>query len=188
MKKANILLADGFEEIEGLMCVDLMRRAGIEVTMVSIKNSTDIKGARNINVVADSVISEMSDDADMLILPGGMPGTNYLKESAEVKDAILRFLNAGKYLAAICAAPTVYGEMGLLKGKKATCYPGLESGLIGAEWTGEDVKVAVDGQFITSRGVGTAADFALKLIEILISRDKAEEIASSVVYRLEEGN
>lgn len=186
MKKANILLADGFEEIEGLMCVDLMRRAGIEVTMVSIYDRVEIRGARNINVVADTVISKMSDDADMLILPGGMPGTNYLKESAEVKAAILKYLEADKYLAAICAAPTVYGEMGLLKGKKATCYPGLESSLIGAEWTGENVKVAVDGQFITSRGVGTAADFALKLIEILDSREKAEQIATSVVYKMEE--
>ena len=182
MSKAYILLADGFEEVEGLTAVDLMRRAGIEVVMASIKDDVNITGARGIKVIADTTIDEIDADADMLILPGGMPGTNYLKQSDKVKDMILRYNEAGKYLAAICAAPTVYGEMGLLRGKKATCYPGLEAGLLDAMWPGESETVVRDGQFITSRGVGTAIDFALELITVLIDDKKAEEIAKSVVY------
>ena len=99
-----------------------------------------------------------------------------------VKNAINAYNEAGKYLAAICAAPTVFGEMGLLRGKKATCYPGLEAGLIDAMLPGEDKKVIVDDKFITSRGLGTAIEFALKLIEILIDAKKADEIAKSIVY------
>ena len=109
----------------------------------------------------------------MLILPGGMPGTNYLRDSEKVRDAILKYNEQGKYLAAICAAPTIYGEMGLLKGKKATCYPGMEDGLKGATFTGDYASVAVDGNFITSRGVGTAIDFSLALIEILLRAKKS---------------
>ena len=165
MKKAYIFLADGFEEVEGLTAVDLLRRAGIEVVMVSIKDDVNIKGARGINVVADTTISESLTDADMVILPGGMPGTNYLKASDEVKNLVNAYNDAGKYVAAICAAPTVFGEMGILQGKKATCYPGLEHGLLGAMLPGEDYSVVQDGNIITSRGVGTAIDFALKLIE-----------------------
>ena len=182
MSKAYMLMANGFEEIEGLMCVDLMRRAGIDIKMVSITDEKNITGARGIEVVTDMLISEIDSEADMLILPGGMPGTNYLKASEAVKTAVLDYEAKGKYLAAICAAPTVFGEMGLLKGKKATCYPGLEAGLVGAEAITDGTKVIVDGKFITSRGLGTAIDFALKLIEILIDKNKSEEIASSVVY------
>ena len=182
MKKVYILLADGFEEIEGLTVVDLMRRAGIDITMVSIKDDLNITGARGIKVIADMLIKDMDYDGDMLVLPGGMPGTNHLKESEAVREAILSYKKSGKYLAAICAAPTVFGGMGLLKGLSATCYPGLEDGLEGSDWPGESEKVVVDGQFITSRGLGTAIDFALKLIALLIDDNKAAEIAKSVVY------
>lgn len=182
MNKVYILLADGFEEIEGLTVVDLMRRAGIDITMVSIKDDLNITGARGIKVIADMLIKDMEYDGNMLVLPGGMPGTNYLKESSAVKDAILNYKEAGKYLAAICAAPTIFGEMGLLRDIKATCYPGLEAGLTGALWPGENEKVIHDGQFITSRGLGTAIDFALKLISVLKDNNKAAEIAKSVVY------
>lgn len=183
MSKVYILLADGFEEIEGLTAVDLMRRAGIDITMVSIKDTVDIQGARGINVVADTTLDNISDDGDMVILPGGMPGTTHLKESVAVREMVLKYVDEGKYVAAICAAPTVLGELDLLRGKKATCYPGLEAGLKDAMWPGESAKVCVDGQFITSRGVGTAIDFALKLIEILIDKKKADEIAASIVYK-----
>ena len=182
MSKAYIFIADGFEEIEGLMCVDLMRRAGIEVKMFSIKDDKNVTGARGIHVVTDAVIDEIDDSADLLILPGGMPGTNYLNESDKVKKAILDYDSKDKYLAAICAAPMVFGGMGLLKGKKATCYPGMEEKLIGADILTDGSPVAVDGRYITSRGLGTAIDFALKLIEILCGKNKSEEIAASVVY------
>ncbi len=183
MSKAYILLADGFEEVEAFTPVDLMRRAGVEVVCASITDKKEVTGARKINALADITIDEVGDDGDMLILPGGMPGTNYLKESSKVQALVRKYNETGKYLAAICAAPTVFGAMGLLSGKKATCYPGMEDGLTGAEWTGEDVNVAVDGRFITSRGVGTAIDFSLSLIEILVSKEKADNIANAVVYK-----
>ena len=183
MSKVYVLLANGFEEIEGLTPVDLMRRAGIEVVMASITDSLQITGARGIKVTADMLLSDIADEADMVILPGGMPGTTNLKESSEVRSMVQKYYDAGKYIAAICAAPTVFGDMGLLNGKKATCYPGLEAGLNGAMWPGEGESVVVDGNIITSRGVGTAIDFALKLIEILIDEDKADSIGASVVYK-----
>ena len=182
MNKVYILLANGFEEIEGLTCVDLMRRAGIEIEMASITGSLTVKGARGITVTADSQLQDIADDGAMVILPGGMPGTNYLKESKPVRDMVTAYYESGRYVAAICAAPTVFGDMGILRGKKATCYPGMEAGLIGAEWPGETETVVVDGNIITSRGLGTAIDFALKLIELLIDKDKADAIAKSVVY------
>ena len=183
MSKVYVLLADGFEEIEGLTVVDLLRRAGIEVVLASIKDTTDIKGARGINVVADELLSDIKDSADMVVLPGGMPGTNYLKESPAVRDMVQSYSDNGKYIAAICAAPTVFGDMGLLNGKKATCYPGLEPGLKGAMWPGEGESVVQDGKIITSRGLGTAIDFSLKLIEVLKDSKKADDIAQSVVYK-----
>jgi len=181
MSKVYVLLADGFEEVEGLTVVDLLRRAGVEVRTVSIKQDVSVMGSHKINVIADTTLDYIHGDADMVVLPGGLTGTNNLKNSAEVDELIRRFDKEGKYLAAVCAAPTVYGEKGLLKGKKATCYPGMEDGLVGAEWT-ED-SVAVDGNYITSRGLGTSIDFALKLVELLVSKDKADEIAHKIVYR-----
>ncbi len=183
MSKVLVLLAEGFEEIEALTPVDLLRRAGIEVVTASITDDRMVMGSHAIPVMADTTIGDLTETADVLFLPGGLKGTNNLKESAEVAAIIRDYLDKGKYLTAICAAPTVYGLMGLLEGKKATCYPGNEDKLLGAEWTGEDVNVAVDGQFITSRGMGTSIDFALKLIEILISKEKADELAAKVVYR-----
>ena len=178
-----ILMADGFEEIEGIMVVDLLRRARIDIKMVSIHDRLEIVSSHNVPIKTDMLISEMPEDAEMIVLPGGLKGTNNLKASEEVKNVILRQNEKGGYLAAICAAPTVYGMLGLLKGKKATCYPGLEDGLIGAEWTGDDVTVAVDGNFITSRSLATSVDFALTIIEILKDKETADKVAAGVVYR-----
>ncbi|MCR5214859.1 MAG: DJ-1/PfpI family protein [Eubacterium sp.] len=183
MGKVYILLADGFEEIEGLTCVDLMRRAGIDIEMISVSDSLTVKGARGISVLADGYLKDVGLEGDMVILPGGMPGTNNLKENESVRIIVRAYHEAGKYVAAICAAPTVLAYMGLLEGRKATCYPGLEDKLTGAEWPGESLSVVVDENIITSRGLGTAIDFALKLIELLIDKDKADEIAKSVVYK-----
>ena len=155
MSKVVVLLAEGFEDVEAVAPIDLLRRAGVEVITASITDERVVLSSHGIPVTADTTISELSGTADMLFLPGGLKGTNHLKASEKVKEMILSYLEEKKYLTAICAAPTVYGEMGLLKGKKATCYPGNEAKLLGAEWTGEDVSVAVDGQFITSRGLGT---------------------------------
>ena len=185
MSKVYILMADGFEEIEGITVVDLLRRARIDIKMVSITDTLKVVTSHNIEIKADILLSDIINEgeqemADMLVLPGGMKGTNNLKASAEVDSLIRKYQVAGKYLAAVCAAPTVYGEKGLLEGKKATCYPGLEDGLVGAVKMKDNV--VVDGQFITSRGFGTSIDFGLKMIELLISAEKAQEIGTQIVY------
>ncbi len=183
MSKVVVLLAEGFEEVEAIAPVDLLRRAKVEVVTASITEDRVVLGSHKVPVTADTTLSELSETADALFLPGGLGGTNRLKASTDVAALILRYLAEGKYLTAICAAPTVYGQMGLLSGKKATCYPGMEDQLNSAEWTGDQVPVAVDGQFVTSRGMGTSVDFALKLIELLESPELAREIADRVVYR-----
>ena len=182
MSKVCIFLADGFEEIEGLMVVDLLRRAGVDVTMVSIMGRLLVAGRSRIEVKADCLFEDMNgfEDVDMLVLPGGMPGTTYLEEYAPLRELLLSFDKQGKKIAAICAAPSVFGKMGLLKGRKATCYPGMEEFLLEAELTADEV--AVDGNVTTSRGLGTALVFSLKLIEQLEGTQTAEKVAKSVVF------
>lgn len=181
-KEICVFLADGFEEIEGLTVVDLLRRAGIEVTTVSITGQLMIHGAHGINVQADKLFEEVKyEEQDMAVLPGGMPGTIHLGEHQGVRDVLEQFYKKEKYIAAICAAPTVFGKLGMLSGRKATCYPGMEEGLTGAEAVRE--SVVVSDFVITSRGLGTAIDFSLKLIELLLDKEKAAEIRKSVVYQ-----
>lgn len=181
MSKVYIFLADGFEDIEGLTVVDLMRRAGIDIETVSIKNSREITTSHNITMYTDRIFEGTDfSDADMLVLPGGMPGTKYLGEYAPLKELLLEFYEKGGKVAAICAAPSIFGFLGFLKNRKATAYPSFMNSLEGAE-TVED-QVVVDGNVTTSRGLGTAIPFALSLIEQLLGKEKAEEIAESVVY------
>lgn len=181
-KSIGVFLADGFEEIEGLTVVDLCRRAGIDVKMTSITGNLTIVGGHNIELIADELFEKTDFAAlDMVVLPGGMGGTNALKAHEGAQEVVREFLAQDKYVAAICAAPTVFGQMGILEGKKAICYPGLEEQLTGAVVTMD--SVVQDGKIITSRGLGTAIDFSLAIIENLISAEKAEEIAKSVVYR-----
>lgn len=180
-KAIGVFLADGFEEIEGLTVVDLCRRAGIDVRMTSVTGSLAVTGGHGIELKADELFEDTDFGAlDMVVLPGGLQGTNTLKAHEGVQDIIREFLANDKYIAAICAAPTVFGKMGILEGRKAICYPGLEENLTGAVVTME--SVVQDGRIITSRGLGTAIDFALAIIENLIDAQKAEEIAGSVVY------
>ena len=176
-----ILLAEGFEEVEALTPVDLLRRAGIETKLVGVTGKT-VCGARGISVVTDLGMDEIDlSSADMLVLPGGMPGTTNLYADNRVTDAVRTMADADKYVAAICAAPSIIlGGMGLLEGRKATCYPGMEDGMKGAEAV--KTTCVTDGKFITSCGVGGALDFACALITALAGREKADEIASSVVY------
>lgn len=182
MKKVSVFLAEGFEEIEGLTVVDLLRRAGIEVTTVSVTEELLVRGSHNIPVKADCLFEEADiDGQDMLVLPGGMPGTKNLAAHEGLVEALGRFYREEKYVAAICAAPTVFGELGFLNGREAVCYPGMEEKLLGAV-VGE-TAVAVSGHVITSRGLGTAIDFALRLIEALAGASAAEQIAQSVVYQ-----
>ena len=181
MKQVKVFLADGFEEIEGLTVVDLLRRAGLSVSAVSITKELLVHGAHEIDVIADEVFEKVDfSGVDMLVLPGGMPGTNHLKAHEGLKRLLREFDQQQKYIGAICAAPGVLGEMDLLKGRRATSYPSVEGELKGAQVVRE--AVVTDGHFITSRGLGTAIDFSLALITVLIDEQKAAEIGASVVY------
>lgn len=181
MKRVYLFLADGFEEIEGLTVVDLMRRAGIDVVTVSVMGKKEITGSRKIVVQADALWEESCfEDADMLVLPGGEPGTTRLESFAPLCELVKNFSAKGGEIAAICAAPRIFAGLGLLEGKKATSYPSVMERLKGAERTEE--PVAVDGNITTSRGLGTAIDFALVLIGKLKGMEKAEEIGKSIVY------
>lgn len=185
MNKVYIFLADGFEEIEALTVVDLLRRAGIEAPMVSIKEDKMVTGSHSISVQADLLLSEVKGTlADAAVLPGGMPGTINLLECEPLMEMVLGLHAAGSYVAAICAAPSILAAIGLLDGKKATSYPGFEEKMTMAEYVYE--PVVQDGKIITSRGLGTAIDFALRIIENLLGADKAQEISDSIIYRLDE--
>ena len=181
MKKVSIFLAEGFEEVEGLTAVDLLRRAGAEVTMAAVGESLDVTGSHGIQVKADRLLDvEEERKADLLVLPGGQPGTKNLNGCSVLLELLKEFDQEGKKIAAICAAPTVLGGAGLLEGRKATCYPSCEDGLKGAQICKD--RVVVDGHVTTSRGVGTAIPFALSLIEQLYNKEKAEEIRKSIIY------
>ncbi len=181
MKKAYLFFATGFEEVEALTVVDILRRGGVDCKTVSVTGDYDVTSSHAVTVRADLLFEEQGlKDGDMLILPGGIPGTPNLKAHAGLDKLIRQYHEAGKYLAAVCAAPTVYGEKGLLQGRKATCFPGMESGLVGAEHR-ED-KVVCDGQFITSRGMGTCIDFGLTLLAKLTDEANAQTIGQKIVY------
>ncbi len=181
MSKVNIFFATGYEEVEALTVVDLLRRAGIETDMISVMGDLNVTSSHNVTVKMDRLFEQADENADMLVLPGGMPGTTNLAQHKGLADMINRFNEAGKYIAAICAAPTVYGKMGLLEGKNATCFPGMESDLRGANKLTD--KVVIDGNVITSRGLGTAIDFGLALVALLKGIGTAEELASKIVYK-----
>lgn len=181
MSKVYVFLADGFEEIEGLTVVDILRRAGVETTMVSVMEGLTVTGAHKIAVQADNMIQDMDfEQADMLVLPGGMPGTLHLGACKQLTDQVVRFYKEGRKVAAICAAPSVLGDLGVLKGKKACCYPGFEDRLAGAEVVFEEV--AADGNVTTSRGMGTAIPFALELVRQLVSEEKAQALKDGIIY------
>ena len=181
MKTAYLFFATGFEEVEALTVVDLLRRGGVDCKTVSVTGDYDVTGAHGITIRADLLFDETDlTKGDMLILPGGMPGTTNLKAHAGLTRLIEQYPGEGKYLVAVCAAPTVYGEMGLLEGKNATCYPGMEEGLIGANKLTD--SVVQDGQFITSRGMGTCIDFGLKLLALLTDEANAKVTGTRIVY------
>lgn len=174
-----MFLAEGFEEIEALCPLDLLRRAGVDIKTVGI-GSKNICGAHGIGVVADMSDNEIFNSAaDMIILPGGMPGTLNLEASAVVSDAIDVAISSGSYIAAICAAPSILGKRGLLAGKEAICYPGFEDKLLGAKIS--EKRVVVDGKIITAAGMGVALEFGLSLVAILCGKEKADALRKGVI-------
>lgn len=172
-----LLLAEGFEEIEALFPLDILRRGGVEVCTVGV-GGREICGAHGISVIADTTIEEAAEIPEMLILPGGMPGSVNLDESGEVDSLIARTVKAGGHLAAICAAPFVLGKRGLLAGHAAVCYPGFEDKLIDADYRA-NARVVTDGNITTAVGMGAASEFGLELLSILMGEEVARKVAGS---------
>ncbi len=186
MSKLAIFLADGFEEIEGLTVVDICRRARLDIDTVSIKDTKDVVTSHGIPLTTDLLLSELNfDEYDILILPGGLKGTNNLEDCEPLKKAVQDFVAKDKYIAAICAAPRIFGHLGLLQGKKATSYPTFESHLEGADVT--SAGVTRDGKIITGRSMAYSVPFALTIAEIFAGKEVAQKVASDIVYTGEFG-
>lgn len=181
MSRLGIFFADGCEEIEGLAVVDIIRRAKMEITAISVTGKPEVTGSHNISFWTDALFEDVDfDELDGIILPGGMPGTLNLGAHAGVTEQVKEFAKAGKLVAAICAAPSVLGACGVLEGKKATCHPGFEEKLTGAVTT-ED-NVVTDGNVITSRGMGTVIDFGLAIVSYFGTEELVEDVKKHLVY------
>lgn len=181
-KRVGIFFAAGFEEIEALTVVDLLRRAGIEALCISIDNEKQVTGSHNITVLMDTGIDMLDfDSLDMIVCPGGMPGTKRLEACTKLTDKIKEFYNQGKKIAAICAAPMIFGHMGLLEGKTACIFPGMEAELKGAKVVYDNVVSAEN--VITSRGMGTAIAFGLQIVAVFLGENAAQELAKKIVYQ-----
>ncbi len=181
MPKVIVPLADGFEEIEAMAIIDILRRAGIEVTVAGL-HSALIESARHVKVAPDTTIDTITaDDFDMIILPGGQPGSDNLNASGEVKNLIRDFHRKGKLTGAICAAPYVLANAGVLEGRRATAYPSYSEKLGGAIY--QDKTVVEDGNIMTSKGPGTAICFALAIVEKLVGREKANAVKEAMLIK-----
>lgn len=181
MTEVYVFMAEGLEEVECLATVDVLIRGGINVTLVSIGDRRDVTGSHGFRIMANKKLEEVDlEEADVLFLPGGMPGTKNLRECKKLCDGLLEANQKGRRIAAICAAPSILGELLILKGKKATCYPGYEDRLIGAEHT--DTGVVTDGNITTARGLGYALDLGIELLRILKGEETALKVKASIQY------
>jgi 4-methyl-5(b-hydroxyethyl)-thiazole monophosphate biosynthesis len=179
MPKALVTLADGFEEIEAITIIDVLRRGDIEVMTAGL-DSIVVTGSHQITIMADQILQHVTaSDYDLLVLPGG-PGTKQLREDPRIMAIVKDQVAAGKLTAAVCAAPVVLSDAGVLKDKRATSFPSTESEMHVAEYVYE--PVVVDGKIVTSRGPGTVMAFALKLVELLQGKPIADKLAESMVY------
>ena len=180
MKSAVILLAQGFEEVEAVTPIDFLRRAGIQVKTLAVGGQRMVEGGHSIVIRADGLIEDFTGIADIVVLPGGGIGSQNLAGSKVVAELILSFQAQGRLVSAICAAPAVVlFPLGLLEGRRFTCYPGMEAQVSAAQFSPE--RVVRDGQLITSRGAGTAAEFSLAIIASLLGEAAAQEIHRSTV-------
>ena len=182
-----IFLANGFEECEALVPLDMLRRANIEVTTVSINKTTSVTGSHGITVTADrtakNLIRDISTPPECIILPGGMPGSRHLDENETVDNMLLVASKLGAYIAAICAAPFILGRRGYLSGKNAVCYPGFEDQLIGAVLS--DKGTVRDGNIITAKSAGFSFEFAYELIRALRGLDEADKVINAIYYKID---
>jgi len=181
-KKAIVFLAEGFEEVEAVTVIDYLRRAGVDVTVAAISSFTTVRGARDIKVDADTLLAEVDSGAswDAVVIPGGKNGAVNIASCGEASKIIKNAAVAGKPVCAICASPAfVLSPLGILAGKKFTCYPGMEETVKDGVWSGE--KVVIDGNIITSRGAGTAGHFAIAIIEKLLGEEAGKKIADAVL-------
>lgn len=183
MKKIAVFFAEGYEEIEALTVVDICRRGGLEIDMVSVTGQRTVKSSHGVRVSMDKLFEEADfAEYDMLVLPGGMPGTKNLEAHAGLMAQVDAFYETGKYIAAICAAPSIFGHKGILKGRKACSYPSFESHLEGAEVTAGPVEIS--DNVVTSRGMGTAVSFGLAILSIYLGEEKAKEMAATIVSQV----
>jgi len=174
-----VMLADGFEEIEAITAVDVLRRAEIDVYTVSISDSKTVTGSHKIPVIADILLPDADlNSAEMIVLPGGMSGTNNLYNNSELEKSIAHRIENNKWIAAICAAPIILGKRGYLKGLEAICYPGFEEDLAGASIKNE--KVVISKNIITSKGPGTSLDFALAIVSVLKDENTAKKLRAGM--------
>lgn len=182
MTRAVLVLAEGFEEIEAVTPIDVLRRAGVEVVTAGL-TGTKVTGAHGLSIEADTTLERAPADADVVILPGGLPGSENLAGSAAVQALVKTMAEKGKHVAAICAAPgLVLSRTGVLDGKRATCYPGFEKHF-GPKTTKSEDRVVVDGKLVTSRGPGTALEFSLALVEQLVGKGKADELKKGMLAK-----
>lgn len=178
--KSYVFLAEGFEITEALATVDVLRRGKINTLTVSISDSLQVTASNQTTVIADLLFDQQPlNDADLIVLPGGMPGTINLGKYQPLLDLVLQYHQGGKLIAAICAAPTIFGKLGLLNGKHAVCYPGMEEGLTGAIVTNQGV--VRDGNIITAKGMGVSQHFGVALLEALTDRDTAQQVARAAI-------
>ena len=182
MAKIGVFLATGFEECEALLVVDIARRAGLDLKTVSVTGEKEVTSSHNVTVIADLLLGEVDfKEMDMIVLPGGMPGTKNLEACEPLMEQVEAFYKDGKCISAICAAPSIFGHKGFLKGRNAVSYPEFESHLEGAEVSRNSVEVSE--HVTTSRGLGTAIDFGLAIVERYNGKAEADRIAKAIVYR-----
>mgnify|MGYP000307301133 CR=1 FL=1 len=183
MAKVYEFLANGFEEIEGLAPVDILRRGGVDIKTVSVTGTEWVETSHGVTIKADLKFEDIAsfEDADMLMIPGGMPGSTNLNEHEGVRQALIAQHKAGKRIGAICAAPMVLASTGILEGKKATCYPSFEQYLDGAECV--NAHVVRDGNIITGMGPGAAMEFALTIVDLLVGKEKVDELVEAMCVK-----
>ncbi len=182
-KNVYVFLADGFEEIEAVTTIDLLRRAGLATITVAIGDSLEVQGANHIPLIADIALASVDyDNAQALILPGGLPGVTNLNASEKLRDLLQKAYADKKLLGAICAAPMIFGQQGFLEGREATCYPSFEEHLKGYKPVPENQGVVVVDNIITAKGAGCTIPFALAIIEQLCDKQTAEDIAKAIIY------